>query len=246
MSPNTLVCILCVAALLTGSAQATTVLPAPGLVRMTMDDGDGHDTYASTYGHLGNDLTHGNSESVWVGKAGDWRHNAYFKFDQLPDLALPPGRVVSAALWLCVGKLEQPGSTADVVILGHRVLEPWTERTDGGMTGNSQPAVEAGWTFRTAETPSLGFRSYDVTGLVRDWLAEPESNCGVRLSHEYDVEQTYYFVSSEAHGPYPEWPYHSPENRPYLEITYAMHEPSACAMLLLGSAILAARKRRTA
>ena len=237
---------LCVAALLTGSAHATVIYQSPGTVELRMDDADGHDTYASTQYGVPTGDNKGNSESAWLGKAGDWRHNAYFRFDELSELPLPSQYVVSAELWLCVGKLEQPSSATDVVILGHRVLEGWTESGDGGMTGATQPAVSPASSFRSVETPSLGFRSYDATDLVKTWLAAPASNYGVRLSQEYDVDQTYYFVSSEASGPYPSWPYHGPENRPYLEITYLVPEGAGGLLLLAGCGILAARKRRAA
>jgi hypothetical protein len=229
------------------AGQAGLVWTGDHTVEVKLNDGEGHDTYASSYKGAWTDVNKGNSESVWFGKAGDWRHVSYFRFDELSTAGLPSERIRSARLWLCIGRLEQPSSAAEVVVLTHEVLETWTERSVGGLTGVSQPACAADYASRTPEIPSVGWHEYDVTGLVRGWLADPASNHGVRLSQESDVDQTYYYVSSEAKGPYPPtYPLHDAEHRPYIEIAYLVSEPGTVVCLLVGAGLVRAfRRKRT-
>jgi hypothetical protein len=145
-----------------------------------------------------------------------------------------------------VGKLEQPTSSTGVPIQGFRILEDWNERSVGGVTGQNEPAAESTPCLDVLDTPSLGFHGYEITELVRGWLENPASNFGLRMEQEYDVEQTYYYVSSEAHGPYASWPYHGEENRPLLEIHALIPEPGTATLILfsLSAGGLLARRRR--
>jgi len=231
-----LVCVVLFCASWAVSAHATMIQVDPETVRLRMDQGDGHDTYARSHFPGENK---GDSWSVWFGKAGDCFNRGYFKFDELSLLNIAGTDVISAQLHLFATSLSANLGTS-VTTSGHRVTSLWDEAT---MTGSTQPTVDDSTAvFTVTELSSVGGKSYEVTDLVKGWLSGSYPNYGIRLAHVQ--ESTYFVVSSEANGNDDDLPEYKPENRPYLEITYLIPEAAGLASLLSGGVLLRLRRRR--
>ncbi|MCI5119849.1 MAG: DNRLRE domain-containing protein [Candidatus Electrothrix sp. AUS4] len=129
---------------------------------------------------------------------------------QLPERA----RVQSASLQLYA---TEAGGDSEYDISVHKIINhnpilstatgftydgtnDWTANTS---CYNNVPLAQADIDLKAAESSidaSVGYKSWDVTGMVKDWLAEPDSNYGLLLNSDAVASSDSYrnFASSEA------------------------------------------------
>jgi hypothetical protein len=164
-------------------------------------------------------------------------------------LSLAPSMVASATLNLyalpALRAFESPDAANPVTTDLRRVTQAWGETT---ATWDMSPAVEA-LPFATVVQNGVNrWVSFDVTALVRDWLAQPAMNFGVELSQRDVVElqvpgqRDRYFASLYASSAFDDMAL-----RPHLTIS-AVPEPSSWALFGVGIVATAwvVRRRRAA
>jgi hypothetical protein len=164
-------------------------------------------------------------------------------------LNLAPSMVGSAWLNLyalpALGAFESPDAAHPVTTDLRRVTQAWGETT---ATWDMAPSVES-MPFATVVQSGVNqWVSFNITGLVRDWLQNPSMNFGVELSQRDVVEMEVpgqrdrYFASLYASSASMDMAL-----RPTLTVT-AVPEPSTWALFGGGLAALGwmARRRRAA
>jgi len=95
---------------------------------------------------------------------------AYFDLDYIPITAT----VTKATLNLY---LEQAGGASKVCLLVYQSQQSWTET---GITWDNQPTQLDLSAAHIVDT-SLGYKSWDITSLVQDWINSPQTNYGLAL-----------------------------------------------------------------
>jgi len=126
----------------------------------------------------------GSSNTVpLIGLQGESRAHdtrSLLRFDP-GGLGIAAGQVVSASLRLFalpgLPPFDNPTPAQPITTDLHRVTENWSET---GVTWETQPAVSGALSSVTQDGVNQ-WVSFDVTALVRDWLADPASNFGVEL-----------------------------------------------------------------
>jgi hypothetical protein len=170
------------------------------------------------------------------------------QFD-LGPVTLAAAQVASATVNLfalpALPAFESPNAANPVTTDLRRVNQAWGEQT---VTWETAPTVDAPVVSSLVQDSVNRWVSFDVTGLVRDWLSNPASNLGIELSQREVVEigvpgqRDRYFASLYASSNSS-----TPSLRPFLEIT-PVPEPSTYALILAGLGALgwAARRSRPA
>lgn len=132
---------------------------------------------------FGNFLGSSNTTPL-IGSAGEIRAHdtkTLIRFN-LGLLALDPDQVGRASINVYalpgLPPFADPSPDAPVTTRLHRVNEAWNEQT---VTWETQPDV-SGPITSTEQSGVNQWVSFDVTGLVKDWLAHPDMNYGVELS----------------------------------------------------------------
>ncbi|TLD45831.1 MAG: hypothetical protein FAZ92_01907 [Accumulibacter sp.] len=126
----------------------------------------------------------GSSNTVpLIGAQGESRAHdtrSLLRFDP-GALGIAAGQVVSASLRLFalpgLPPFDNPTPAQAITTALHRVTDSWSET---GVTWETQPAVSGPVTSVTQDGVNQ-WVSFDVTALVRDWLADPAGNFGVEL-----------------------------------------------------------------
>ena len=128
----------------------------------------------------------GSSNTVpLIGAMGETRAHdtrTLIRFD-LGLLALQPDQVGHATINLYalpgLPPFADPTDDSPVTTELHRVTQAWDEQA---VTWETQPSVSAAADTSALQTGVNQWVSFDVTGLVRDWLAHPDANYGIELS----------------------------------------------------------------
>ena len=131
---------------------------------------------------FGNFLGSSNTTPL-IGALGESRAHdtrSLLRFDLTP-LALSAGQVASAQLKLFalpgLRPFDNPTSAKPITTELHRVTQAWGETT---VTWETQPSVAGPFTSAVQDGVNQ-WVSFDVTGLVKDWLSDPSMNFGVEL-----------------------------------------------------------------
>ncbi|MBL8698647.1 MAG: DNRLRE domain-containing protein [Alphaproteobacteria bacterium] len=194
---------------------------------------------------FGNFLGSSNTTPL-IGAGGETRAHdtrTLIRFD-LAGLALASGSIAKATLGLFavpgLPPFDDPTAARPVTTELREVTSAWGETT---VTWETQPSVsDVVGTF--VQTGVNQFVTFDVTGLVKDWLDDPSGNLGVRLSQP-DI------LASDAGRPiaslYLSSTAADPSLRPFLAIE-TVPEPATSALLGAGVGMIAwkTRRRRTA
>ncbi len=110
------------------------------------------------------------------------------KFD-LAGIALMASKVKSATINLfslnALRAFENPTASLPVTTDLRQVTEDWDEQK---VTWDSRPAVAAHPTASVVQTGVGKWVTFDVTDLVKLWLADPSSNFGVQISQRDVVD----------------------------------------------------------
>ncbi len=187
----------------------------------------------------------GSSNTVpLIGTLGETRAHdtrSLLRFD-LGTLGFSAGQILNARLNLFalpgLPPFDNPTTSKPITTELHRVTQAWGETT---VTWETQPTV-AGTFSSTVQDGVNQWVSFDVTGLVQDWLSDPTTNFGVELLQPDIVIAdsgrpiaSLYASSASANATL----------RPFLEIS-AIPEPSTFALLAgsLGVAGWTSRRRR--
>ena len=190
---------------------------------------------------FGNFLGSSNTTPL-IGQQGEPRAHdtrTLIRFD-LGSLGIDPATVARATINLFavpgLPPFDDPTAAAPVTIALREVTGDWTETS---VTWETQPDVSD--VVTTAQQDGVNrLVSFDVTELVRDWLADPSGNRGVQLSQpdillsDRGRPIASLFLSSAAADP---------SQRPFLEISQ-VPEPASAVLLGLGMGALSLRRRR--
>ncbi|MGE0862028.1 MAG: DNRLRE domain-containing protein [Gammaproteobacteria bacterium] len=176
-----------------------------------------------------------------IGAQGEVRaHDAktLIQFD-LSLLNITAARVASASINLyalpALPPFESPDAAHPVTIDLRRVLANWGEQS---ATWENQPTVAASPTSTVVQGGVDQWLSFDITGLVRDWLADPASNFGVQLAQRDVVEIEVDGVERYFGGIYASSATADVTLRPYIAITATPTPvPLPPAGWLLGAAL---------
>ena len=175
-----------------------------------------------------------------IGSGGEIRaHDAktLIQFD-FNFLSINPSQVASASLNLfaldALPPFESPDALHPVTTDLHEVLQPWHEQS---VTWENQPIVGADPMATVVQNGVQQWVSFDITQLVKNWLANPDMNYGVQLAQREVVEaqideETRYFGAIYASSAFSD-----ATLRPYLSIN-ASPVPVPAAFWLFGSALL--------
>lgn len=178
-----------------------------------------------------------------IGALGETRAHdtrSLLRFD-LGTLGFSAGQILNARLNLFalpgLPPFDNPTTSKPITTELHRVTQAWGETT---VTWETQPTV-AGSFSSTVQNGVNQWVSFDVTGLVQDWLSDPTTNFGVELLQPDIVIAdsgkpiaSLYASSASANAVL----------RPFLEIS-TIPEPSTFALLAgsLGVVGWASRRR---
>lgn len=171
------------------------------------------------------------------------------KFD-LESVMLMASRVKSATINLysltALRAFENPTADLPVTTDLRQVTQDWNEQT---VTWDTRPLVAATPAASVVQTGVGQWVTFDVTDLVKLWLADPSSNFGVQLSQrdvvEFEVsgKRDRYIASLYASSAFAD-----ADLRPFLEVA-PVPVPAAFGLLAMATAALGAlrlRRRATA
>ena len=203
------------------------VYPHPGqpLQTVTLRQGEGgyagvEDTYIESYNITAN---HGAEDKMVVSNGGS--RTPLLRFDL--GTALPSGVVVKAAQLKLVTTYKW-GSSDSLETSIYRLRRPWSAaqatwlKANGEQNWSAAGALGAEEDYDPVPVTSRVLRNYDtysynVTDLVRQWLADPASNYGLLLRGGGGGSCSFQLGSSEAP---------SANNRPMLVVIYTDPTPT--------------------
>jgi hypothetical protein len=140
----------------------------------------------------------------------------YFRFDLTPLAGL--GVPVRASVHWYQAQVRESGPPR--LVTAHRVTAAWSEGTLTYFNAPSNDAQALAAVHVGPGTP-IGWKAWDITSLVQDWLAGAQPNFGVVLRHPDEQN----FDLSTGVGPSRESP--APQ-RPYLEVDFGTTFGSGC------------------
>ena len=158
---------------------------------------------SSTISYPSPDENYGESGEVRWGKtSSNVYHNAYIQY----DLSKYPYKtnikpIISAKMMVYQYRRTDDGINVPI----YRVTSSWGEYT---ITHNNQPSYNTS-ALGTINTTNNGWKSLDITNIVKNWLTGVYPNYGIRI---------YQSATTNAYGYSRE--YEDPSYRPYLEIAY--------------------------
>jgi len=110
---------------------------------------------------------------VEVGKTGLGEARAYLKFN-IPTAALQGKTILGATLG--IASKEERASIARINL--YRVLNAWSQDT---ISWPNQPAIASSPESSYTNNITYSWWNFDITQLLKDWVANPSSNYGVAL-----------------------------------------------------------------
>jgi hypothetical protein len=154
--------------------------------------------------------------------------------------AIPKGATIhSATLSAYMSGTEDDGGDANYDILVHRIMNhnpsisACTWNTFDGVHSWSGGADGGGADLAPAESSvvvgmSVGYRNWNVSQMVQEWVNDPLTNYGLMLSPDSSAssDSNRFFRSTE---------YSAPDQRPKLTVTYSSSAPQRVKGLRLGS-----------
>ena len=155
----------------------------------------------------------GTTDSVLrIGTTQSQTLRAFMRFDQMPDIASDE-QVVAANLRLIAH--ESISSSVDNNIIIYKVTKPWNESSHN-ITWATHGGTDAYDSERVITYTKIGSsysnRDFDVTGLVKEWYLDPETNYGVMVTlSKEDYNWRNYTFCEESY---------SSGNQPTLTVTY--------------------------
>ena len=187
----------------TSSAATPTQTASPGSDCATIQRGT-NGSVADAYVWASSPDYTGNWENLYTGIAGDGRKRSLLRFDLS---GIPSGAMVDSATLSIYLYSGDAGHTVNV----HRITSAWSE---SGVTWNSLGNAYVASPVCSFGTAS-GWRTADVTALVRGWLSGTYDNYGLLLDDPASSGSATYYASE----------YGTISERPKLEICYHTGTP---------------------
>jgi hypothetical protein len=141
------------------------------------------------------------------------------------DLCLPVGsNILSASFYIYAEAVWSPSYPVGVKL--HKISSPWDEATTTWNTFNGAFDSQIEDQFLV---PSPGWLTFDVTGLVQEWVEEETENYGMLMEQglDYLVNFLSGYFSSEYEA--------QPDKQPYLEIEFAYSGSTVSVVLNSGN-----------
>jgi hypothetical protein len=214
-------------------------IPSPRMTNLDTETLNEVDANPNDPVPFGNFLAASNTEPFKLdGVPREHDARALLKFDLT---GVDPGKPIrSAKLTLTalgsLGAFDSPTADNPVTTDLRAATEAWGETT---ATWDMAPSVSDMITSTFVQDFGMGKVTFDVTGLVQSWLADPSSNFGVELSQRNiaAIPQDGDTRSRFAASLYASSAFADPSARPYLEIA-PVPVPAAGLLLVGGLALL--------
>jgi hypothetical protein len=135
-----------------------------------------------------------------LGGSNDGALRSFVQFDVAGNI--PARAVIDSATLQLYQFAVSPGNDSSMNMVGRHLNSPWNENV---VTWNSHEPNWGDVSDSSWVGSSLGWKSFDVTTLVRDWLSRTSPNNGViNLGDEHVQERQRFFYSLNANnGRYP-------------------------------------------